>query len=637
MGRCDVSEEGQRLIARGRLRLAATNGRSADAEPASTPDASPTSAFPDLIPDLDSGELRSQADLDLDREIKAMPLEQAYLRWIDKGAPKMTGRADGNMVRCPRSDHTDSVPSAWINTTLNVGTCSVCRGRDGRQWGFDHYDLFAIHTGMNVDSYKLDGSFPELRRRLAEELGHRVYRSAAGKELVEPATEEPEEAPEDREAPAPPSLAVVTPFELPEEELETLGEFSGGTIDWRSLLTDESTFLRNMMEVCCEDDLPEEYYLWLGLTAIGMVCGNEYLLNDRQPVRGNLMVCLVGRPGIGKSRSIYALRRLLHLAQPFHPGSGVRLIPDPGSGESLIDAFVILDEDKKPLPTRGLLVIDELATMAAKASRTGSTLKGKIQEFYDTPDEVSITSRANKDVAASGHFCSIVATTQPDLMNKLLTSDDLNSGFVSRWVFVTGTPKPLHPLGGAELDVESLKKPLADLRSFTAKGRKLSFNADAVALWTEFFRKELEPVKLSTNVMARADLLMKKLVLLLAADRHRLSVDDKTVNQAITLWPYLKRVYGLVEGRTSTSTKAWDTRQVEEKVKFVIAAMNKDHRLATTGAVWKVLPSRFRQITPRESVTLAIKQLELIGEIEAYLPEKKKGRPPVGPVYRIVT
>lgn len=637
-----MSEEGQRLIERGRLRLAAINGKTAgDAGPASPP----ASAFPDLIPDLDSGELRSQADIDLDREIKSMPLEQAYLRWSDKGAPKMTGRADGNMVRCPRPDHTDSVPSAWINTTLNVGTCSVCQGRDGRQWGFDHYDLFAIHTGMNVDSYKLDGSFPELRRRLAEELGHRVYRSAAGKELVtpiegaEPAEDDPE-APEAPETPAPPALAVVAPFELPEEELETLGEFSGGTIDWRSLLTDESTFLRQMMEVCCDDDLPEEYYLWLGLTAIGMVCGNDYLLTDRQPVRGNLMICLVGRPGIGKSRSIYALRNLLHLAQPFRPGSGVRLIPDPGSGESLIDAFVHLDEDKNPLPTRGLLVIDELATMAAKASRTGSTLKGKIQEFYDTPDDVSITSRGNKDVSASGHFCSIVATTQPDLMNKLLTSDDLNSGFVSRWVFVTGTPKRLHPRGGKRLDMEPLKKPLADLRSFTAKGRAVDFNVDGGALWDEFFHKELEPVKLATNVMARADLLMKKLVLLLAADRHRLSIDDKVVAQAMVLWPYLKRVYGLVDGRTATSSgrlSPWDTKQIEEKIKFVIAAMNKDGRLATVGAVWKILPTRFRQVTQRESVTLAIKQLELIGEIEPYVPAKKMGRPPTGPAYRIVT
>lgn len=617
-----TTPEGQRLLAR-------LNGTT-EPEP-------PKPDYTDLVPDVDGYE-RTEEDIDLDRKLKDFPIVDAYTRWIPKAPPKDTTRTESIMVSCPRPDHPDADPSAWMNSKLNVGACGVCPStKSTKYWGFDNYDLFAIHAGFDIDGYRTDGSFPELRRLMAEDLGYWVITRPNGEEIVGRLEPEPpsDAAPEPPESDGEP-LATVLPFMAPEEELEPSAPFSGGPIDWRSLLTGDSTFLRPWMELCTDDDKPEEFYFWLGLAALGLACGNDFRLEDRFPVRGNLMVCLVGPSGLGKSQSTDVLKSLLKAAFPYTPGEeggGIHIVPEPGSGEALVDSFVAKDEESgAPVGVRGLLTFRELQTLSAKANRAGNDLKGKLLEFYDTSDPVLTKSRGHGLAEAIDHFCTVVTTTQPKMLANLLSKEDADSGFVCRWMFVTGTPKPLISWGLKALDITPLIKPIKDIKSFASSKRSIILERDSAAIWDDFFRREIEPPKLAEDgdVFSRCDLLMKKLMLLFAADKKKVIVDAYTVEQVISLWPYIKKVYGLVEEKTTISAQVSTDTELENRIKKAIDQLERRGALRTDKSIRKQL-GKYADKAGLKAIELAKEQLQRSGEIEKFADAKsgKPGRPPV--------
>ncbi len=116
----------------------------------------------ELIPDFDEPEY---GDDELDSAIKGIGIEGAYIKWCGKSVPNVGSRTEGIKISCPRPDHPDADPSAWINTEKNAWFCGVC------QVGGDIYDIAAWRFGMPVPGYRSKALFPELRRRMAESLG----------------------------------------------------------------------------------------------------------------------------------------------------------------------------------------------------------------------------------------------------------------------------------------------------------------------------------------------------------------------------------------------------------------------------------------------------------------------------------
>lgn len=102
----------------------------------------------------------------IDALIDNLGIVYAYNRWNTKGATAPTTSKKEVTVRCPSPDHEDPNPSAHLNTAKNVFHCKSC-GAKG-----DVLDLAAWHFRYPVPGYKDGATFPELRRKMAADLGH---------------------------------------------------------------------------------------------------------------------------------------------------------------------------------------------------------------------------------------------------------------------------------------------------------------------------------------------------------------------------------------------------------------------------------------------------------------------------------
>jgi hypothetical protein len=542
---------------------------------------------PDLIPEVDSGYERTETDLEIDRIIDKIDILDAYALWCGKMTPKVGKKRESIMISCPKPEHPDVDPSAWINLDKQTWFCGGCNE------GGDKFDIAAMHFG--IYNYKDGKNFVELRKRIAESQGYTVYTTPSGTEHViapesdgsdvppagsssEPLNErndlsdfsakvraingdksvtEPAAAPPEEPAALAPVLTIVP--DAP--ETPSPGDpVEYPVVPWRDFLTD-NTFLRRWMTATTQDDVTEEYYFWLGLTAVGIAAGRDCTLADSPPVTGNLFVCLFGPSGDGKSRSMRPLVELLSTAIPYDPddeySTGAMLVPTPGSAEALIDSFskpVYDPSDPKKLlsyaPVRGLVRMDELAGLLGRSARSGSVFKPTLMEFFDCYNRVELKTRGTGHVIAEQPFASFITTSQPRAIRDLVRESDARSGFLNRWIIACGRNKRKVSFGRKAIDISRCIDPLREIRAWASSHSRITMSDEALDVWDTFFQGVLEPERRGddTDLITRTDLMLKKVMLLLALDRREAEISATTVVDAISLWEYLCKSYRLLNG-----------------------------------------------------------------------------------------
>lgn len=519
-----------------------------------------SSLFKEDAPVLDSS--RSKEETDIDRLISNIDILDAYTRWCGKMVPVAGSKREGIKVSCPNPSHPDKDPSAWVNLDKQTWFCGGC------QEGGDVYDIAAWHFNFPVPGYKDGESFHRLRKSIAQDLGYIVQTTLGGSTvLVAPEEELPRSTPAAPSEPTSSVQSTVRTLSGPALEPDDPDDIVYPAIEWKKVVP-EDTFLAEWMKTCTVDDLPDEYYFWLGLMGLGFAIGRDTFLADRVPVYGNLFICLIGSTGMGKSRSTAALINLLREALPYDysaPGNkGVKITPPPGSAEALIDQFsepVHDPADPKKIayyaPVRGLVRFDEFASLAERANRMGSAMKPTLMEFYDANPTVELASRGSGHVICADPFCSTITTTQPGVLRLLLSRMDLASGFMNRWIFASGPPKQRFDWGGEELAIKDCVDPLRAVRAWSAgvKGINLADYPDARDVWRNFFHERLEAEQSNdeSKLMTRVDLTFKKLILLLCANSRSVPTPE-IVEAAISMFDYLQASY-LIPAKHVRSSK----------------------------------------------------------------------------------
>jgi hypothetical protein len=522
-----------------------------------------------LLPDL--GKDLSEEDKQLDTFVNSIDIIDAYNKWCGKMVPQDTGRTEGIMISCPKPDHPDNNPSAWINVTKQTWFCGGCNE------GGDAHDIAAYNLGYPVPGYKTGESFHKLREEMAADFGFRIKKVAGGKITW---IEDPNTPPE---TPQPPALSVVpnlppgstdtSPSVKSDQEAPNVShmwaEEEGEpdlvvypTIGWQALIP-QDTFLFEYMKACTNDDAPEEYHFWHGLMALGLVCGRRVTLDDTQPVFGNLFLCILGATGTGKSRSRRHLNYVLRSTAPYHEDgtrtTGCKIIPVPSSGEYLVHQFAY--EGKDPgngkislgfKPVTGIVDFDEMSALLSRSNRPGSTLKPTLMGLADATPEVKIGGLQRGDFIAVEPFCSITASTQPKAIRTLLNRHDTSSGFLNRWVFAGGKQKQIEVIGGdrsgISIDLSAAVEQLKSVRGWSGFERSIKMDDDAYERFVEFFRTTIEPAKITdqTDLLKRIDLICKKLMLLLTINLRRESVPLSVVEAVIELYDYVLECYGIL-------------------------------------------------------------------------------------------
>lgn len=539
--------------------------RAAQGAPTNGNGAAPLDFDQDLIPAVKFA--GPSQDSELDQVLDRLDIVEAYVRWCGKMTPKVGNRRESIMVSCPNPAHPDKNPSAWINLDKGVYTCGTCGFSGG-----DKFDIAAWHFGFNVPGYKGDGSFPELRRRMAEDLGYVVKRTLGGQEYLEA----PAELPPVPAAPTPEALAPVTPLVLPatplpaipaqplapvlsivpdmdDEEEEPIDQHV--RIEWEDIITPD-TFLDTWMRACTIDDLPHEYYFWLGMQALGFAAGTEILLDDFQKVKPNLYVCLYGPTGSGKSRALIPYVSLLEDAlpydeDPYGESTGTKLMPSPASAEMLLKLFSkeILDPATNSVQRlgriRGLLRVEEFASFVARASRPTNPMKETLIEMYDVLGrDIKHASLSGGAVTAREPFCQMVTTTQPKAIHDFLRRTDVHSGFMNRWVFATGHRRRSRiSHGGVQIDATASGQALRGIKQWVSSNPHLMLlQGAALDTWDQFFHDQIVALHDGDNSMlSRVDLTLKKCMILFAMNEMESNPSQGTVEKVIELFPYLRR------------------------------------------------------------------------------------------------
>lgn len=506
-----------------------------------------------LVPQV-KGDI-SDEEKEIDRVIASVSIMDAYNRYCGKSRPNPSpGQREGIKISCPKPDHPDKDPSAWFNLDNNLWHCGGC------QEGGDIFDLAAFHYGYPVPGYKEGQLFHKLRHQIGEDYGVVIKKVAGGTVVYQ---KEPEPAPDGQTDTSPAEKAPVRHLHVVEPtagEDEDDEQIFYPAINWKQIVP-EDTFLRAYMESTSIDDSPEEYHFWHGLLALAHAVGRNITISDHTPVYSNLLVCLLGGTGVGKSRSRASLDSVIRASLPYadhgHATTGTKIIPIPASGEYLIKQFYYEGRDPNgrpmgPQPVNGIVDYDELAALLARAVRQGSTLKQTIMAFADTKNEVTSGSLTHGAFSAFEPFCSITASTQPKAIRNLLSRTDTGSGFLNRWVFAGGPPKTREIFGGEHstviLDLGPAIDELKRVRAWGSIPRRMKLEDDALALATDWFHGSIHPIreKDESDLLKRLDLVMKKLMLLFTINEKKSTVTLENVERAKALQEYIIQCYGIL-------------------------------------------------------------------------------------------
>lgn len=599
----------------------------------------------DLVPDLPYEP--SETDIQLDKIIEDLGVLEAYRRWCGKSHPKPhPGQTEGIKVSCPLPNHPDNDPSAWLNTEKNTWFCGGC------QQGGDTYDIAAVHFGYPIPGYKEGARFHSLREDIAKSLGYVFYKPAGADDsvLVAPIPESSEPEPETKPGPdkkpestplmAPPTLAPVLTTPYSEEEEDDFDEYTFPSLNWNSLV-EPDTFLSAYMEQTSKDDVPEEYHFWNGLIAIGLAVGRDAVLKDNPDVLGNLFICTLGNTGSGKSRANKYLTELLNKAIPYDYtddfSKGVKKIGAPASAEALIGGFsrpLYDPANPKSLvgyaPIRGLVTFNEFSALAGRAERLGNILKPQLMDLYDASSRISTVSVTHGEKIAEYPFGSVLTTTQPRALRKVLSSADAHSGFINRWIFVAGPPKKISAWSSARVDITPAVAPLERIHGWVGLGKTLLPTSTAFGLYEEFFRTTILPdVKADkSEVLTRLHLTTKKLMLLFALNSRHENIEESDVQKMIQIYRYLIDCYAISSAEIGNTVH----QRLQAKILDILNNFWEKHK---RGATQRELILYLNLKRNREFelylVVNTLKYLSELGmiEVETSAGGRGKGRPTV--------
>lgn len=641
---------------------------------------------PDLIPQVYE---RSETDEAIDRTLATIGIVEAYQKWAGKKIKAETLGRTEVIMSCPKPDHADNNPSAWMNPSSGLWFCATC------DEGGDMYDIAAYNKGYPVPGYKEGSDFHKLREDMASDFGTHVKRGANFQETVwvdpgsrgdqvltsdEELEREVDEHPlsqladavaelreekivdnsglqaqpeleakqsEKSSEPEPSdSTDNVTPLHVvnPDEDEDEPDNWMPADLDWKAIIP-EDTFLWEYMKATTVDAIPETYHFWHGMVAVGHACGRQSYLDDPKGiVYGNIMLVILGKSGEGKSISRRYLKRVLEEVMPWQVSgigtSGVNMTKVPASGEALIKMFTHIKEDPSvlslpkgsPLPppqyssVNGLVEFDEFSGLLNRIGRQNAILGPTLMQFADGEGTITNSALTSGDFMAKDAFCSVTSSSQPRALKNHLSEEIAISGFLNRWLFVTGPSKEDDPFSsGARVNLTRAMDKYKELVNFLRRGVVFDYTQEAKDAARIFYRDVLIPAKQgdSTNLLNRIDLHMKRMMFLLSANKLEPMITKETWEQCVPIYEYLLTCYGLIHNDVG-ATRGWELGEtVFEAVKDFEKKFNKG---ASPRDIQRKLARR--KYTP-EQIAKTIENLVKGERIE--LEEKpgtvKRGRP----------
>jgi hypothetical protein len=182
-------------------------------------------------------------------------------------------------------------------------------------------------------------------------------------------------------------------------------------------------------------EAPDAYHLGAALVSAGLVLGRSCYTVQGRRVYPNVYALLMGPSGIKKDTAME--RGELVLAPPSLRTPEYIRLPNISSAEGLIEQM----KGGQPV----LVTISEMSTLLKQAKREGtSNIIPWLTSLYDCPPEARLPTRKDPITAKAPYLCVLAAST-PDWFDADVTDDLIRGGFLGRFLFFTGDPKPALP------------------------------------------------------------------------------------------------------------------------------------------------------------------------------------------------
>lgn len=369
-------------------------------------------------------------------------------------------------------------------------------------------------------------------------------------------------------------------------------------IPWQGIFPEGSP-LHEIFKAACVTDIPDEFIVWAVYTALGSLVGRRVeLLNGYAPVDPSFWTVLMGGTGSRKSTVAVEMDKILAHVAPVSGADGVKIVGTPASGERYMEmirrdevsGIGTTVEVEECTNSASFMFVDEFSTLGTLLGRAGNTLSSHLLQTYSCGrDRVIRPTEAMGRVSfpVTGPMVSILATTQPNRVVTMLNRYDVASGFMNRFVFISGKPRRICvPMMGFGPDWKLVQEqfqrienrlrcanefvPLGD-KAFVDKPWQLTADSGGLKRLREWMMEQnslmtgKEDDEFTADLLARRDLVMVKLILLMALNRIVGEGVTKTsknwtkadVDAAIAHYPNIKA------GWLDTGTRVLDTPESE--------------------------------------------------------------------------
>lgn len=266
-----------------------------------------------------------------------------------------------------------------------------------------------------------------------------------------------------------------------------------------------------------------------------------------------------------------------------------------GSGEALIEALSLIEEEDAPLNERGRIVFEaEMSKPLKVMRREGSILSEVIRSAWDS-EPLENRTKGKQLIALAPHVSILAHTTEAELRDQLKTGDVFN-GFGNRFLWISTRRVRLLPFGGGDAPIAPLVSRLHAILDYATLIDRVEFDDEVKEMWDQggLYRLLTErPDTLFGVVTSRAEAHVTRLALLYAVLDAEKIIRMPHLLAALAVWDYSERTAKWLFGGSSGDEYA-DT--IEELLQeaypgFLTRTQIRDHfkRHAPAGRIPRAL------------------------------------------------
>jgi len=283
----------------------------------------------------------------------------------------------------------------------------------------------------------------------------------------------------------------------------------------------KGSWLEGYLAYTAESESPEEYHLWVGISAIaGALRRRTFFDMGYFLLYPNLYIVLVGPAGRCKKSTAMRVGRQMLGQVP-----GLEFTTDSVTRERLIQDLTQAYKDGQSAMTA------YSSEFASLLTSSGMDMVVFLTDIFDSPMEWSHKTKAGGTNKIKQPFLNLMAATTPSWISTAMPLDTVGIGLTSRIVFVfQDTPRikpPFPELSENQLLLADML--IRDLTAISVMEGQFTLAADAKAFYTDWYTSRLEEPNITGDPRMAGYFERKPMHLLKLAMIVSASYKDETV------------------------------------------------------------------------------------------------------------